>query len=77
MIIKMPYLLFQCSLVHHLGCERTFAKAEHMKQHLINPHKRFPVISLLGYYEFNQRSKSNSTLIFSALAASRLWRSKL
>ena len=68
MIIQMPYLtspclLFQCSLVHHLGCERTFAKAEHMKQHLINPHKRFPVILLLGYSEINHKSKSSLTVV--------------
>ena len=42
-------LSFQCTLVHHLGCERTFTKVEQMKWHLKSrDHKRFPVISLFG-----------------------------
>merc|ERR1719471_2726171 len=37
----------KCTLVHHLGCERTFAKVEHMKWHLKSgrDHKRFPCFS--------------------------------
>ena len=42
-------LSFQCTLVHHLGCKKTFTKVEQMKWHLKNrDHKRFPVISLFG-----------------------------
>ena len=42
-------LSFQCTLVHHLGCERTFTKVEQMKWHLKSrDHKRFPVILLFG-----------------------------
>jgi len=36
----------KCTLVHHLGCERTFTKVEQMKWHLKHrDHKRFPCFS--------------------------------
>merc|ERR1719351_575812 len=36
----------KCTLVHHLGCKKTFTKVEQMKWHLKNrDHKRFPCFS--------------------------------